>query len=132
MKRILATTPRYVLTGAVFALLNALLLIGFDMAGLHYVLALLTSALVLVPSSYWVHLRVTYAVEGGADSFMRYCGAQMISMPLSLLLIFVIHDLGGIAMLWTAWIVLALMFLYNLLSSFWAIGSRHQLESSIP
>lgn len=116
------------IAGALFAVLNALLLIGFDLLGLHYTLALTTSALTLVPLSYWVHLRFTFGSSGGVDSFLRYCATQMVSMPLSLVMIFIVHDLAGIAMVWTAWIVLGLMFFYNFLSSFWAIRSRNKFE----
>jgi putative flippase GtrA len=127
---LIASGPRYALVGAVFAVLNALMLIVFDWFGLHYTVALGASMLTLVPLSYLVHLRFTYGVAGGLDSFWRYCGAQMISMPLSLVMLFFVHDLAGIPMKWAAWIVLGLMFLYNFLSSYWAIRSRANIEGS--
>lgn len=131
MNGLIDSGPRYAAVGALFAFLNALMLIGFDLLGLHYALALLASALTLVPLSYWVHLQFTYGVAGGIDSFLRYCGTQLVSMPLSLVMLFLVHDLGGVPMAWAAWIVLGLMFLYNFLSSYWAIRSRHNLESGV-
>lgn len=121
MQRLLASSPRYVLVALFCVLLNNAFLIGLDMLGIHYVLSVIASALLLIPLSYWLHLHFTYRVEGGQRSFWRYAGVQIVNTPAALLLFFLIHDLAGLPMMAAAPLITLLMFLYNFLGSFWAI-----------
>ena len=128
MTNLVASSPRYLVVGGVFALLNTATLIALDRAGLHYLLGLLISLSVWVPLSYWVHLHFTYRVDGGAGSFARYFGAQLLNLPGATVLLFLFHDLGGLPMTWAAPAVMGLMLLYNIISSFWALCMRTSVQ----
>jgi putative flippase GtrA len=125
VKALLASGPRYVAIAAICVVLNNLLLIGLDAIGVHYVLTVITSAILLIPLSYWLHVRFTYRLEGGQHSFWRYAGVQIVNTPVALLLFFLIHDLGGVPMALAAPLITVLMFLYNFGGSFWAIVFGH-------
>lgn len=124
MNRLIASSPRYLAVSVLCMVLNAVLLIALDRAGVHYVISVLVSAAVLIPLSYAIHVVWTYRVEGGGRSFGRYSATQIVNTPIALFLFFIIHDRLALAMEWAAPIVIALMFLYNFLSSFWAIVLR--------
>lgn len=124
MTSLFASSPRYLVVGLFCAVFNTALLIALDKAGLHYALATLISGAVLIPLSYVLHLRVTYRVAGGSGSFLRYAAAQAVNTPIALVLFFLICGLGGVPMTWAAPAVIGLMFVYNFISSFWAIALR--------
>lgn len=123
MNALLSSSPRYLAVSMFCMALNIVLLVTLDRIGVHYALAVIVSAVVLIPLSYALHLMITYRAEPRAASFARYAGAQMINTPMALALFFLIHDCAGLAMIWTAPAVTGLMFLYNIASSFWAIVS---------
>lgn len=122
MSRLLASSPRYLAVSALCMALNAALLIELDRLGVHYAVSVLVSAAALIPSSYALHVFWTYRMTGRETRFRRYFATQIVNTPIALLLLFVIHDRLGIAMIWAAPVVIFLMFLYNFLSSFWAIA----------
>ena len=122
MKRLLTSSPRYLAVSALCMMLNVGLLISFARIGVHYVISVLVSGAVLIPISYVLHQAWTYRVEGGRTSFGRYFGAQIVNSPIALLLFFIVYDRAGLAMEWAAPTVIATMFVYNFLSSFWAIA----------
>ncbi|WP_296220392.1 GtrA family protein [uncultured Sphingomonas sp.] len=119
-----ASSPRYLAVSGFCVALNVALLVALDRLGLHYTVAVIAAALVLIPTSYALHLALTYRVASGADTFLRYAGAQLINVPAGMLLFFLLRDCAGLPMVWAAPVVTGLMFLYNLTSSFWAIAMR--------
>jgi putative flippase GtrA len=121
---VVASAPRYLVVSGGCVVLNTLLLIGLDEAGVHYALGVVLSALVLIPLSYVLHLTVTYRTQGGLGSFGRYAAAQIVNTPVALVLMFLIHGQAGLPMTVAAPAVIGLMFLYNLTTSFWAIALR--------
>jgi putative flippase GtrA len=104
--------------------LNSALLIALDRASIHYALAVIISAAVLIPLSYSLHLLFTYRVQRVPGSFVRYAATQLVNTPVAIVLLFVIHARAGLPMPLAAPLVIGLMFLYNLMSSFWAIALR--------
>ena len=125
MKAMFASGPRYLVIAATCVLLNNTFLIGLDALGVHYVITVIASAMLLIPLSYWLHLRFTYRLEGGQRSFWRYAGVQAVNTPAALALFFLIHDLAGLPMTAAAPLITVLMFLYNFSGSFWAIVFGH-------
>lgn len=122
VKALLASSPRYLAVSVTCMALNIVLLVALDRIGVHYGLAVIASALVLIPLSYALHLAITYRTQPRAGSFARYAAAQIVNTPVAVLLFFLIHDCAGVAMIWAAPAVTGLMFLYNITSSFWAIA----------
>jgi putative flippase GtrA len=121
---LLASSPRYLTVSIICVVLNMMLLVSLDQAGIHYTVAVLVSALVLIPTSYALHLVVTYRVAPRIGSFLRYAATQLVNTPAAIVLFFLIRDRAGLPMIWAAPTVTALMFLYNITSSFWAISYR--------
>jgi putative flippase GtrA len=121
---LISTSPRYVMVGAGCALFNTVLLVALDRAGAHYAVATVISGLVLIPLSYLLHARITYRVSSARGSFVRYAAAQAVNTPIALILFFLVCGLGHVPMILAAPTVIGLMFLYNLVSSFWAIAAR--------
>jgi putative flippase GtrA len=97
---------------------------------MHYAFATIVSGLVLIPLSYTLHVRFTYRVAGGVQSFVRYASAQSVNTPVALVLFFLIRDLASVPMVGAAPAVIGLMFLYNFASSFWAIVLAKSREMS--
>lgn len=124
MNALLASSPRYLTVSIICVVLNMMLLVSLDQAGIHYTVAVLVSALVLIPTSYALHLVVTYRVAPRIGSFLRYAATQLVNTPAAIVLFFLIRDRAGLPMIWAAPTVTALMFLYNITSSFWAISYR--------
>lgn len=124
MNALLASSPRYLTVSIICVVLNMMLLVSLDQAGIHYTVAVLVSALVLIPTSYALHLAVTYRVAPRIGSFLRYAATQLVNTPAAIVLFFLIRDRAGLPMIWAAPTVTALMFLYNITSSFWAISYR--------
>lgn len=112
-------------------LFNNVLLIALDAAGIHYGAAVLISAAVMIPLSYALHCTLTFAAEPGWRAFVRYFGVQIVNTPVAWLLFLLIHDWGGLAMLFAAPVVTGLLFLWNFLTSGWAIAPRSAIRSSL-
>jgi putative flippase GtrA len=74
MNRLLASSPRYLAVSAGCMLFNIALLIGLDRLGVHYAIAVLVSASILIPLSYVLHVWVTYHAAAAEGSFARYVG----------------------------------------------------------
>ena len=131
MKGLFASSPRYVVVSALCTALNISLFIALDRMAVHYWVAVLISAAILIPLSYSLHLAWTFRVDGRAGTFARYAGTQIINTPVALVLFFVLIDRLGLEMRWAAPLVTALMFFYNLLSSYWAIALRQPSALSV-
>jgi putative flippase GtrA len=126
MRRLLATSPRYLaVSGGCFLTSNGLLL-GMAAAQIHYVWAVVISNLVMTPLSYLLHLRFTYRVAARPASFWRYALAQAVNMPGNWLLYWIFVTRLGLGMAAATPLVTGTMFLWNFTSSFWAIVLRRR------
>lgn len=121
--------PRYACVGLGCAVTNNLLLIGMDAAKIHYAIAVIVSALIMIPLSYYLQLHVTFSVEPEWGAFVRYASALLLNPPISWFLLFLIHDHGGLPMIWAAPIITLIMFIWNFAASNWAIVP-HRLQNS--
>lgn len=105
-------------------LFNNALLIGLDYMSVHYTLSVLISAAIMIPLSFFLHARFTYAVEPTSASFWRYASVLILNTPAAWLLFLIIHDRGGLPMLYAAPIVTVILFAWNYVASAWAIIAR--------
>ena len=121
MRTLASTGPAYLAVSVACVVLNNAFLIAVDTLGVHYILNVIASALVMIPLSYVLHLNFTYKVSHEDRGFWRYALVQIVNTPAALALFFLIHDLGGLAMIWAAPIITVLMFIYNFVSSYWAV-----------
>ena len=119
-----ARLPRssmYVAVSAFCVLFNNVLLIWLDRVHVHYTLSVIISAAIMIPLSFFLHARFTYAVEPTAAAFWRYASVLICNTPAAWLLFLLIHNLGGVAMLYAAPIVTLILFVWNYILSGWAI-----------
>lgn len=116
--------PRYLRVSVVCVVLNNLLLIGLDQWGVYYGLNLLISAAVMIPLSFALQVRVTFACEPTWRAFVRYAAILLVNTPAAFLLLAVIHDWGRLAMPYAAPAVTIIMFLWNFVGSHWALLAR--------
>lgn len=129
--RLIRTTPAYLTVAVICVLLNNAILIGLDWAGVHYIISAFIAALIVIPASYALHISLTYRVDADAVSFWRYAALQSLNTPATIALLFLIHDLGGLQMIYAAPLLTIIMFLYNFLGGFWAISGRHAASRAI-
>jgi putative flippase GtrA len=122
-----ARPPRssiYVAVSAFCVLFNNLLLICLDRVHVHYSVSVLISAAVMIPLSFFLHARFTYAVELTSSAFWRYASVLVCNTPAAWLLFLVIHDLGGLPMLYAAPVVTLILFIWNYILTGWAMVMR--------
>lgn len=112
---------RYLAVSGACLLLHNGLLIGLNRTGLHYVAACLISFAVVAVAGFALHARFTFAIAADVAAFLRYAAAMALNLPLSLLLLWVLHDRGGMAMVAAAPASTALLIIWNYAASRWAL-----------
>jgi putative flippase GtrA len=130
MRSMLVRGPRYVAVSVVCVLINNLLLIGLDSAGVYYGLNVLISAALMIPLSFAMQVHITFACEPSWRAFAKYAAVMLVHTPAAWLLLALIHDRGGVPMLYSAPIVTVLMFVWNFVGSHWALLARKPAASS--
>jgi putative flippase GtrA len=119
--------PRYACVGIACALFNNFLFIGMDAADIHYGVAVIFSTLIMIPLSYCLQRYFTFSVPADWRAFGRYASVFIVNMPLSWFLLFIIHDLGSIPMIWAAPILTVVMFVWNFVASSWAMKRKAEV-----
>ena len=94
--------PRYLVVGAVCALLGNGILIAFDYFGIHYVVSCLVAFVITVVIAYGLHTHWTFGADRSLSGLLRYGAAMTVNLPLSLGLLFVLVTLGGLKMTFAA------------------------------
>jgi len=123
--------PRYTAVSLFCVLFNNFLLIALDEVGIHYAVAVVISAGIMIPLAYALHSAVTFGAEPGWRAFARYFWVQIVNTPIAWLLFLLIHDWGDFPMLFAAPLVTGLLFLWNYFSSGWAIVPHTATRSSL-
>lgn len=131
MKALLRRGPRYAAVSLFCLLLSNAILIGADRIGWSSGAAVLSSAAVLIPVGFLLQARVTFAVEPTADAFLRYAVALATNVPLSWLVLLVVHDLCGIDMAIAAPLATILLFFWTYFTSSWALRRRRNPQGSV-
>jgi putative flippase GtrA len=126
---ILGRGPRYLAVSLFCVLVNNLILIGFDKIGIHYGYSILASMAVLIPMGYVMQAKLTFSTSLNMRSLRRYALALIFNGPLSYLLLWFLHVLLRIDMIFAAPICTVILFLWNYLISNWAIRDRPSLFS---
>lgn len=126
MPRLLIRGPRYLAVSLVCVLVNNILLIGLDRLGVYYGLNVLISAAVMIPFSFALQVRVTFACPATLRAFFRYAAILLVNTPAAFLLLALIHDWGRVSMPYAAPAVTMIMFLWNFVGSHWALLARRR------
>jgi putative flippase GtrA len=119
------TRIRYLIVGATCALLHNAIIIGLDQLGVHYVFATCVSFVIVVSVGYLLHCAFTFSAQRSLASFGRYIIAMAANLPLSIVALFLFHDLCGLDMAIASPAATVTLVVLNYLLSAWAIlGGR--------
>jgi len=116
--------PRYLGVSLACILFNNALLILLDDVGVHYAVAVLISAMVMIPAGFLLQSRFTFAASGSWHAFFRYTTVLIVNIPLAWLLLWAIHDQARLPMLYASPLMTLMLFVWNYLASGWAILAR--------
>jgi putative flippase GtrA len=103
------------------ALLHNVIVIGLDRVGIHYAIASTVSFFVVAASGYLLHCAITFRTSPRFRSFLRYLGAMAFNLPLSILALFLFHDIAGLPMIIASPAATLALFVANYFLSAWAI-----------
>ena len=115
------TALRYLLIGITCAFLYNVILIAGDFVGLHYTVSTVVSFAVVVLWGYVLHSIFTFGRDLSVPALLRYALGMAANLPISLALMFLFCDVGHIAVAVAAPTTTAILLLWNLAASYWAI-----------
>lgn len=119
--RLLARPTRYAQIGLLCALINNLIVIGFDRAGYHYVLAVCVAFLTTTAIGYVLHAAYTFKVARSRPALLRFFGANVSGFFISMLMMVVLCDGLGLSPSLAMPIATVLLFAWNYALATWAI-----------
>lgn len=119
---------RYLGIGAFCAVVNNILLIGGDMAGIGYPVMTLVSFLLLTPTAYVLHARLTFAEPLSLARLLLFASGTAIGLPLSLLVMAILCSGLMLPVLVAAPITTVLLFLWNYASAHLSILGRLRIS----
>ena len=126
----LARLVRYLGVGGACAGLHNLVMIVGDRMGVVYPVLILVSYVLVVIAGYGLHALVTFRESLGIGAFARYAAGMAGGVPMTFLLLFVLHQALGLPMIYASPIGTAVMLGVNFLISRWAIA-RPVLEANL-
>lgn len=112
---------RYGMVAGICFVLGAVLIPAFAALGLHYAVATVIAFAIVVVVGFACHCRWTFQVERSVDGFLRYAGAMLLNLPLTIILIGLAHDWLGLSIAWSAPLASLVLFGWNFLAVRWAV-----------
>lgn len=94
--------PRYLVVGAVMAVISNIILIGFDKLHIHYVVSCLTAFVVTLVLAYGLHTHWTFGASRSFMGLLRYGAAMSMNVPVSMALFFLLISVLGVPMIFAA------------------------------
>ena len=113
---------RYVIVGTVCAVLNNVVLIGGDVAGLHYALSILLTFVLVLPASYLIHALWTFRTAMSWHAFRRFIGGSVSSLVVASFALWLFRGALQVPMLAAAPLATVVMSVYNYVMARWAMG----------
>lgn len=125
---LLAHGRRYLSVGVVCAITHNLIMIGANLAGLHYFPSTLLSFAVVTPLGYSLHCRFTFRKAYSLDGFLRFMSGIAVGYPLSLGLMVLFCSGLALPVFVAAPLATIALFVFNYVSAHWAIVRRWRLS----
>lgn len=113
---------RYLVVGALCALLNNIILIGGDAVGLHYAISILLTFVLVLPASYFVHARWTFRVSASWLAFGRFIGGSISGLIVGSFVVWLFRGALNLPMLVAAPLATLAMTVYNYLMAKWTVA----------
>ena len=123
---------RYLVIGAVCAVLNNAILILGDRSGLHYAASLLITFLLVLPASYLAHAWWTFKSPANWAAFGRFLGGSIASLAVASLAVGACRGALALPMVVAAPLATVAMTLYNFAMTRWAVKRRAALPGATP
>lgn len=117
---------RYLVIGAVCALLNNLILIGGDATGLHYAMSIMLTFVIVLPASYLAHACWTFDIALSWTAFGRFIIGSVSSLFVASFAIWLFFALLDLPMVVSAPSATIAMTAYNFAMTRWAIRRHPQ------
>lgn len=119
----LGQTAHYAAIAALCAALHFAVMMAGDALGVHYAVLVTLSFAACVVVGYLLHCRFSFGVAPQLPEFARYVAAMILNYPLTLLIIWLLHEAMGLSMLIAAPASTVLLTAYNFVSTRWAVSS---------
>ena len=116
--------PRYVLVGALCAGLYNLIMIAGDALGVHFVASTVFAFVVNVLVGYTLHCRFTFSEPMTWPGLARYTAAMLLNLPLSIVGIWLLHDVVRLPIWLASPLLTAFLFAWNYVATHWAVVTR--------
>lgn len=125
---------RYLSVGALVTVVNNLLLIGGDRAGLGYAALMALTWLVGGSLGYVLHARHTFRQRHGWAAYTRFMGGVALGVPLAWALLWLLHSVLALPMWLAAPLATVAMLAYNYAAARLAILWRRwrKLDAAAP
>lgn len=120
----LAPVPRYTGIALFCMILHNAIMIGLDALGVNYLWCQIASAIVLLPTGYLLLSRQAFRVTRSWQGFVRYSGALITNFPVQFALIWLLRGRMALPMAVAAPVTTALLYLWNYMTSYWALARR--------
>jgi putative flippase GtrA len=116
--------PRYIVVGALCAgLYNAIMIAG-DAVGVSYVVSSVVAFVLNVLIGYTLHCLYTFTEKLSFRGLARYTAAMLITLPLSLGGVALLHGVLRLPMWIASPLVTAFLFCWNYVATHWAVVTR--------
>ena len=112
---------RYTLVGIVCALAHNLIVIGADLAGLHYLPATLLSFVLVTPLGYGLHSRYTFRRPLCTAGLLRFTSGVAVGYPISVAFMILFCSVLKLPVLVATPLATLALFVWNYFSAHWAI-----------
>ena len=115
---------RYIIVGALCAVIHNFIVIGSSFFGIHYVVSTLISYFVVVIIGFFSHTYFTFSQTMTVPSFLRYASAMVMNYPLSILAMFLLVNVAGLSVPIASPLATVILMAWNYFASRWAILAR--------
>jgi putative flippase GtrA len=115
---------RYLFVGVLCAVLNNAILILGDWSGLHYLVSVLLTFVLVLPMSYLAHAWWTFRASASWLAFGRFMAGSISSLIVASLAVGALRGGLGLPMIVSAPLATVAMIVYNFVMTRWAVRGR--------
>lgn len=116
--------PRYTIVGAFCAgIYNAIMIAG-DALGAHFAVSTVVAFVIIVITGYALHCLYTFSERLNLRGFVRYTGAMLLTLPISLGGMWLLRDVARAPMWFASPFLTGVMFCLNFVAAHWAVVTQ--------
>lgn len=113
---------RYLAVSGLCMVTNISVIVGLTAAGCNYVVASVIAFALVCMLGFALHAGWTFRSAATPAGFARYVAAMALNLPISILLIWLAHDVAGLTVAISATLATIALVVWNYLASRWAIA----------